>query len=132
MKRLLFVLCLAAGISSLSAAPLKPLALTAADNGKTHTVKAGQAIVLSLKGNITTGYGWDVDKVDGTSVAPVGEIKYRSDAQPEGMVGGGGVFEAKFKARQPGKTTIKLKYCRPWEKDTAPAETFTVTLVVER
>lgn len=121
-----------AGISSLSAAQQKPLALTEADNGKTHPVKVGQAIVVSLNGNITTGYSWDMDKTDGTSVVPVGEIEYRQNAQPEGMVGGGGVFQAKFKARQPGKTTIKLKYWRPWEKDEEPADTFAVTLVVER
>jgi inhibitor of cysteine peptidase len=132
MRRLLVVLFWLAGISCLFAAQQKPLELTAADNGKTNSVIAGQAIVVSLKGNITTGYGWELAGIDGKSVVPVGEIKYRADAHPEGMVGAGGVFQAKFKALKPGKTTIRLKYCRPWEKNEKPAESFAITLLVER
>jgi inhibitor of cysteine peptidase len=121
-----------AGINCLFAAQQNPLVLTVADNGKTNSVKAGQAIVVSLNGNITTGYGWELAEIDGKSVVPDGGITYRTDAHPEGMVGVGGVFQAKFKALKPGKATIRLKYCRPWEKDKKPADTFAITLLVER
>jgi predicted secreted protein len=47
------------------------------------------------------------------------------------MVGVGGVFVATFKAVRAGKTTVRMEYRRPWEKDVAPIETFAVTLDVK-
>lgn len=132
MRRLLVVLFWLAGINGLYAAQEKPLDLTAADSGKTNSVKVGQAIAVSLEGNITTGYSWELAEIDRESVVPDGEIEYRTDAHKEGMVGVGGIFRAKFKAVKPGKATIKLKYCRPWDKNVKPAETFETTLSVEK
>ena len=132
MKTLLSVLLCLAGSTNLFAAEQKPLAVTSADNGKTLTAKVGQAIVVSLKGNPTTGYTWILAGIDSPAVALDGKIKYQENAHPEGMVGVPGMFQAKFKALQPGKATVKLEYRRPWEKDKQPAETFSITISVEK
>ena len=138
MRRLLVVLFWLAGVSSLFAGQQKPLELTLADNGKTNSVKVGQSVVLKLEGNITTGYEWELSEIDKKSVVLVGKIEYRNTepVPPKGgkdelKTGGGGVYQAKFKALKPGKTTIRLVYWRG-EKNENPYDTFTITLLVER
>lgn len=107
-----------------------PLAVSQKDNGTTLTAMVGQDIVMSLAGNPTTGYSWDVKDIKGDAVERVGEVKYKADAHPPGMVGVGGGFTAKFKAAKPGKATVTLEYRRPWEKNAKAAETFEVTISV--
>ena len=48
------------------------------------------------------------------------------------MVGVGGNEVWTFQALAAGKTEIVLGYARPWEKDKEPAQTFKVTVVVDR
>jgi len=105
--------------------------LTEADNGKTVKVKVGDLVVVSLKGNPTTGFSWRTAKLDGKSVEQAGEPKYVNKPHRKGMVGVGGMFSLKFNAAKSGKTEVNLEYSRPWEKDTKPLKTFTVTVEVE-
>jgi inhibitor of cysteine peptidase len=121
-----------AGVAGVFADAPKPLAVTVADKGKTLVLKVGQEAIVSLKGNPTTGYSWDLAGIDGASVKLDGEVKYKEDPKPQGMVGAPGMFHAKFKALKPGKATVKLQYRRPWEKDVKPIETFEVTFSVEK
>jgi inhibitor of cysteine peptidase len=48
-----------------------------------------------------------------------------------GTIGGGGAHEWNFRAVGKGTGTLSLGYRRPWEKDAAPAKTFTLTMVVK-
>ena len=114
-----------------------PMALKRVDvgedlNGKSVTLKAAEAAAVRLPGNITTGYAWQVAQLDGEAVAQVGKVEYATSQAPgDRRVGVGGVFIAIFQAVKPGQATVKMAYSRPWEKDTAPAKTFTVTFSVE-
>lgn len=107
------------------------LCLGEADSGKTVEALPGQKIVIRLPGNPTTGYSWFAGKTEGEAVKLVGEIAYRQDAAPEGMVGVGGQFAATFEAAKAGQAKISLEYTRPWEKDTPPIKTFAVTVNVK-
>lgn len=111
---------------------LKPLAVTSVDNGKSVAVKTGQAVVVSLRGNPTTGYSWALAGIDGKSVALDGKIEYQEDPHLDARVGVPGMFEARFKTLEPGSSTVRLEYRRPWEKNQKPAKTFQVTLAVEK
>jgi inhibitor of cysteine peptidase len=71
--------------------------------------------VLKLKGNITTGYRWSVQDLDEQFLQQQGEEEYESDSK---LIGAGGTSTFTFKAKQPGRTTLKLEYSRPFEKDT--------------
>jgi inhibitor of cysteine peptidase len=104
--------------------------LTAADNGKTVTAVVGKTIVISLEGNITTGYGWQIAEVKGKAVESLGKPSYATRPHQPGMVGVGGTFTLKFKAAEPGTAALKLVYVRPWEKDKPPEKTFAVTIKV--
>ena len=132
MKTVLSVLLFLAGATGLFADVQKPLAVTAGDKGKTVTVKVGQEVDVSLEGNITTGYSWDLAGIDGQAVALDGKVNYKENKHTAGMTGAPGMFHAKFKVLKPGKATVKLQYQRPWEKDKKPAETFEVTFSVEK
>jgi inhibitor of cysteine peptidase len=105
--------------------------VTEAENGKAVPVKVGESVEVRLKGNPTTGYLWAVTGLSSNTVEQVGEVEYRRDDAGKRMVGRGGVFVATFKALKPGKTTVRMEYRRPWEKDVTPIETFTVTLDVK-
>lgn len=132
MKTILTVLLGLAWTTSLFAEEQKPLVVTSADNGRTLPAKVGQAIVVPLKGNPTTGFSWGLAGIDGPAVVLDGEIKYQEYPHSKGKVGAPGTFQAKFKAIQPGNATVKLHYLRPWEKNQKPAETFEVTFTVDQ
>jgi len=132
MKILLSALFFLAGSTVMLGAEQKPLTVTADDNGKSLTVKVGQEVVVLLKGNPTTGYTWLLAGIEGPSVALDGKVQYKENPHPEGMVGVPGMFQAKFKAFQPGKSTVKMEYRRPWEKNQKPIKTFEVSLSVEK
>ncbi len=103
--------------------------LTASDNGKTVDVKANTEIVISLDGNITTGYTWEAKDLDTSMLQQVGEPEFKS-SDPS-LVGSGGTITLTFKSLKAGTTTLNLVYHRSWEKDVAPLSTYTVTIVAK-
>jgi len=110
----------------------KSMRLTDADNKKTVKVAIGRSFDVALKGNATTGFQWQVGKLEGDGVRQKGKVEYVPDKHPEKMVGVGGTFFFHFDAVKAGKTKIRLVYVRPWEKKTPPAETFELTIDSEK
>lgn len=80
----------------------------------------GEKIVLTLDSNPTTGYSWELaGPIDDKFI----EFLNSEYMAPETkLVGAGGHEMWTFKALKKGKTTIVMKYVRPWEKDKPPAE----------
>jgi inhibitor of cysteine peptidase len=106
----------------------KIMQVTDADSGKTVAVAAGKSFDLVLKANATTGFQWQVKKIDGDAVEQVGKDDYIPDEHAPGIVGVGGRAVFHFKVTKGAKTKIELVYLRPWEKDTPPVKTFEVTI----
>jgi inhibitor of cysteine peptidase len=104
------------------------LALTAADKGSQVEVAVGQKILVTLDGNPSTGYSWDVKELETSLLEQVGEAKFESNAPS--LVGSGGTQTLTFKALQAGTTTLTLVYHRPWETEVEPIDTFSVTVVI--
>ena len=104
--------------------------ITDADNGKQITVKSGDVVTVSLVSNPTTGYSWQVMKIDNAVLVQVGDPEYKQSPGTEGLVGAGGTETFRFKAVGTGETTLGLGYMRPWES-LPPIETYTVTIKVE-
>jgi inhibitor of cysteine peptidase len=118
----LFVLALAAGCGS-----ARRIELGADDEGREVQVQRGQVLTVTLESNPTTGYSWEwVDAGDGV-LRQVGEAEFKSSSN---LVGAPGTETLRFSAEKAGRTTIKLVYHRPWEKDVEPLETFAVQVVV--
>jgi inhibitor of cysteine peptidase len=96
-------------------------------DGRTIELHVGDGVKLSLAENPTTGYRWEfVEKPEPYCV--VASDAYLANAG--GAIGSGGAHEWAFRAVSQGTGTVNLAYRRPWEKDIAPAQTFTLTLVV--
>jgi len=109
----------------------KPITLDKSANGRTVTPAPGQQVVISLKGNPTTGYSWSCAKIEGDAAVAVGKVAYVRDQSGPRRMGSGGMFVATFKAAKIGKSKITLEYKRPWEKGKPAAETFTLTVEVK-
>jgi inhibitor of cysteine peptidase len=122
-----------AGCGSQANAAADPVRLTEADNGKVITVKAGDTVKVALAGNPTTGYSWAsaMTDQDAAVLQQQGDPAYVQESTDESVVGSGGTFTFTFKALASGQATIKLVYVRPWEKDVAPAQTFSASVTVE-
>jgi inhibitor of cysteine peptidase len=108
-----------------------PLTANDADNGHTIELKVGQALVLTLGSNPTTGYGWVFDDQSTQIVAREGKPTYTADMPGRGLVGSGGVERWTFRAVKPGTETLRLDYRRPWEQNLTPASRVEFPVVVK-
>lgn len=84
----------------------------AAGKGKSVTLRHGQWLVVSLKGNATTGYAWKIRSSGRASVLKSHGAKYVPSPNPTHLVGKGGVYKLRFEALARGTTSIKLVYAR--------------------
>jgi inhibitor of cysteine peptidase len=112
----------------LTACSGKTIKINADDNGGTVEMKKGETLILSINGNPTTGYTWEVESVDQNVLQSAGKPDYKSDSM---LVGSGGTYKFKFTAASAGVTPLKLKYWRTFEPDNPPVETFEVKIVVK-
>lgn len=117
-------------LASPAQAQQPPRVCTPADNGRTYSLKRGQALTIELPGNPSTGYGWQI-------VGPkppqlhLADSSYHAAPAARGLVGSGGTQHWKFTGRQPGKAVLQLAYHRPWEK-LAPADKRYILILVVR
>jgi inhibitor of cysteine peptidase len=98
-------------------------------DGRTINLRVGDGVKVTLAENPTTGYKWElVAKPE--PICVIVSDAYVANTNG-GMAGSGGVHNWNFRAVDKGTATVGLAYRRPWEKDAAPAQTFTLTLVVK-
>jgi inhibitor of cysteine peptidase len=129
MKRsFLFILSVLLSTAALTACGGKTLKASEEINGSTIDLKKGQTLTISIDGNPTTGYNWEIETVDQNILQSAGDPDYKSDSM---LVGSGGTFKFKFTAINPGTATLKLKYWRSFEPENPPVETFEVTVNVK-
>ena len=103
---------------------------TQADNGRQITLQPGEVMTITLESNLTTGYGWQVLKIDDAVLVQVGDPTYVQSPGSTGLVGAGGTESFRFKAVASGETSLELGYMRPWES-VPPIETYSVQVVVQ-
>jgi len=133
---LVFVLALALSSSALSnplpqgpepptPTPALPPAvrLSAKDNGRQIELTEGPLLTLSLEVNPSTGYMWEVEKVDENVLRQSGEIEFEQESN---LLGAPAKQIIRFQAVAPSQTSLKVVYRRPWEKDVEPANTFSL------
>jgi inhibitor of cysteine peptidase len=102
--------------------------LTEADAGKTIELQNGSLLVVSLDGNITTGFNWEMVPQTPTLLKQLGESEVTLDSA---ALGAGGKISLKFQAVQTGQASLTLIYHRSFEKDVPPEKTFEVTILVK-
>ncbi len=125
---LVLVLSIAAALAS-AGCDFKTAKYTEANAGKTLEVSVGRQFTITLRGNATTGYVWQM--AEGTNGKIVKKISDKYTADNTGRVGSGGDHVWTYKAVAAGETTITLNYLRPWEKPVVPANTLVYKIKVK-
>jgi len=94
--------------SAASAGCAASTSLTGSDNGKTIQAHVGDEISITLDANPSTGYGWSVEKSDGTLLT----LKLSNFSASSSAVGSGGTQTLTFVAKSVGTANLQLKYWR--------------------
>lgn len=124
LKVVVFLSLLLAALSACGGS--KEVNLDAGDNGNQVELNMDQTLVISLEGNPTTGYTWEVAEVDEGVLRQVGEAEFEPESD---AVGAGGVQLLHFEPVSSGQTVLDLVYHRSWE-DEQPQETFSIQVTV--
>ena len=98
------------------------------DAGKTIELKTGDTLLVSLEGNMTTGFSWIPAPRDPVLLEQVGEVTVTPESD---AVGAPGTLVLTFKATKTGQTTLHLDYKRSWEEGVTSEKVFDVTVVVK-
>gem|GEM_PF-556876 len=98
--------------------------LSEKDAGIVLDLQPGDQIAITLPGNPTTGYTWQLAAVRIDILEPVSDPEYIRDST---LIGAGGRFTFRFRARSRGYTKVVLAYLRTWEKDVPPLKIFDLT-----
>jgi inhibitor of cysteine peptidase len=104
------------------------LTITQTDEGKTFTVRRGDAIVINLPENPTTGYQWAIARIDSNLI----ELQNSKFTLPQNeSLGSGGERSFLFKTKATGTAKLELKEWRHWEGDRSILQRFKVTFQIE-
>jgi inhibitor of cysteine peptidase len=101
--------------------------LSEADDGKVLEAAPGDAIIVRLEENPSTGYRWAVDEIEGDAVIAEADDFVRSPARG---VGGGGHRTFTFSAKEPGMALIAVKRWREWGGEDSVVERFRASVRV--
>jgi inhibitor of cysteine peptidase len=124
----LLILLVALAMATACSPRQQEVMATIDDNGREKQLKKGQTLVVTLEGNPTTGYSWEVaEPLDEQVLRLTGEPEFKAESD---LVGAGGVQILRFEAVNAGQITLKLVYHRPWEKDVEPLEIYSLQVVV--
>ena len=101
--------------------------LTEADAGSLLELRVGDILEVTLPGNPTTGFQWEVSEINSAILEPIGEPKFEPSSN---AVGSGGNVTLRFEAVGMGQAELKLIHHRPFEENVPPMQTFDVTITV--
>jgi len=124
----LLTLLLALTLATACSPQQQEVKATIDDAGREMQLKKGQTLVVTLEGNPTTGYSWEVaEPLDEQVLRQAGEAEFKQESE---ALGAGGVQILRFEAVNAGQITLKLVYHRPWEEGVEPLETYSLQVVV--
>ncbi|NLE77272.1 MAG: protease inhibitor I42 family protein, partial [Chloroflexi bacterium] len=131
----LIIVLLAVGMSPASAAapPRAPAApervVGLSDNGSLVRLAGGETLAVTLQGNPSTGYRWEVAQWDGRVLQPL-DLDQIQPASP--LLGAPAQQTLRFRAAGAGESALRLVYRRPWAgAETAPLAEFALQVVVQ-
>jgi inhibitor of cysteine peptidase len=88
----------------------------------------GERATLELEANPTTGYQWEPSAEPDAAVVTIVSDTYVAGGSD--AMGAGGTQRIVVEGVAAGTTTLELRYVRPWESDTPPAETASYQITV--
>jgi inhibitor of cysteine peptidase len=97
-------------------------------NGTSIDLQTGDMLVITLDGNPTTGYQWEMQPNTDGIVELQGDPEYNSGGN---QVGSGGKYSFNVEAVKAGTTRVDLKYYRSFEAGVPPIQTFSIDITVK-
>jgi predicted secreted protein len=91
------------------------------DDGSRVALRSGDEIEITLAGNATTGFSWELVEFDPAVITALDEPVY--EEVDTDLVGGGGEWIWTLAAQESGECEVRFVYHRTWE-DEPPEETF--------
>ena len=91
------------------------------DDGTRVALRSGDEIEITLAGNATTGFSWELVEFDPAVITALGESVY--EEVDTDLVGGGGEWTWTLAAQGSGECEVRFVYDRTWE-DEPPEEAF--------
>jgi len=119
--------------SQASAAPASnTVAVDETSDGGAVTLSVGQELVIALAANPTTGFSWQVDRIDEAVLRQAGDAEFRPATSAPGLAGAPSIETLRFQAAGAGETTLTLVYRRPFEaaETPTPENSFTLRVTV--
>jgi predicted secreted protein len=106
---------------------MSEIVVTRQDQGRVIEANQNDVILFRLEENLTTGFGWVMEAVEGSAVDLI-ESTY---VEAKGVaIGRGGTRVLRFAARSPGIQKIRLQLRRPWDPPDKALEHMEVTIRV--
>ncbi len=125
---LMILIPLVGMLSACQSGSANTVTITEQDAGKTVELKTGDTLIVTLEGNMTTGFSWIPATQNPVLLKQVGDVAVTPVSN---ALGAPGKIVLNFKATQTGQTTLHLDYKRSWEENVAPVKTFEVTVTVK-
>jgi len=127
MDSAVLVMATVVALCACKAASQKPLQLNEEDDGRTVQLNSGGGLHVTLEGNPTTGFLWEVASSEPSVLRAVGESEFTANST---AMGSPGKVTLRFEAVKRGEVLLRLVYHRPFEKESPPARTFEVKVQV--
>jgi len=105
------------------------ITFTEEDDGRSVKLNRGEVFDIMLEGNPTTGYTWQKTEPEDRDILELIEREFKPQSD---RIGSPGIQIFHFKAVGKGRTTIRLIYHRPWEKEVQPLREFELRISIKR
>ncbi len=109
-------------------AGVEPRTINLPPEGGQIEARLGDMLELTLEGNPTTGFNWEVEALDEAVLEQEGDPVLEPESD---MIGAPSAMTFRFKAVGTGQTTLTMSYCRPWEEGVEPVRTYRVEITVK-
>ena len=124
------IFCAAACVTLSACSPAKTITVTDKDDNATIRLARGDTLNIRLESNPSTGYSWQIAQNDTKQLQPIDPPDFEGSGSSAPGAGGYIVFH--FKAQAEGKAALALVYVHAWEKKSKPAETYHLTVQIDR
>ncbi|MGH7302684.1 MAG: protease inhibitor I42 family protein [Candidatus Rokuibacteriota bacterium] len=111
--------------------PPEPVTVSATQSGTTVELVAGQALVVRLPSNHTTGYRWIYVEPKDAVLRVDGPSTYETAQSAGNTAGAGGTEIWKLAPLKAGQQQLRFEYRRPWEQDVKPSQVVTYAVTVK-
>jgi inhibitor of cysteine peptidase len=110
--------------------PPEPVTVSAGQSGKNVELAPGQALLVRLPSNPTTGYRWVYVEPKDAVLRVDGPSTYEAQ-DSRNTAGAGGTEIWKLAPLKAGQQQLRFEYRRPWEQDVAPSQVATYSVTVK-